>query len=111
MNSVTICSDADEIVWGLTTSKSFTTNSFYKFTLGGGGGSPRMGSRIWKCMVPLKIRIFVCQSFQDRFQTASQLKTRKWKGIEYSRLCCYTEDINHLLFTFPLAEFCWALVS
>jgi hypothetical protein len=75
------------------------------------GVSPKLVSRIWKCKVPLKIRIFLWQAFQDRPQTTQQLKTRKWKCSELCKLCGKTKDINHLLFKCPMAEFFWAFVS
>jgi hypothetical protein len=48
----------DEVLWGLSPSKKFTTRSLYNF-LTNGGISYKMAKRIWKCRVPLKIRIFL----------------------------------------------------
>jgi hypothetical protein len=61
--------------------------------------------------VPLKIRIFLWQAFQDRIQTAHQLKTRNWKGSSMCVLCGQIEDAERLIFNCPLAEFMWAFCS
>jgi hypothetical protein len=44
-------------------------------------------------------------------QTAQQLKTRKWRGNELCNLCGLREDINHLLFSYPLVEFVWSFLG
>jgi hypothetical protein len=61
--------------------------------------------------VSLKIRVFLWEIFQNRIPTAQQLRARDWKGSERCVLCGLNEDIDHLLFTCPLASFVWALAS
>jgi hypothetical protein len=40
------------------------------------------------------------------------LKHRKWKlGSEFCPLCGEIEDVNHLLFFCPLAEFIWIFMK
>jgi hypothetical protein len=58
LDVVELTEEEDEVCWGLTTSKTFTTSSMYKF-LTSGGVSCKMPDKIWKCKVPLKIRIFI----------------------------------------------------
>jgi hypothetical protein len=70
-----------------------------------------MAKKIWKCMLPLKIRIFLLQIIQDRLQAAQQLKPRKWKGSEHFVMSGQKEDINHLFFRCPLDEFIWAFMG
>jgi hypothetical protein len=90
----------DEVIWGLSSSKKFTTGSLYK-CLTNGGMSSKMAEKFWKCQLPLKIRIFL---------TGQQLKCRNWKGRETCTLCGEVENANHLLFTCPLAVFVWSFV-
>jgi hypothetical protein len=112
LRDVTISNEEDNIIWDLGSSKKFTTSSLYKFmTYGGGGVNCKMEGKIWKCKVPLKIRIFIWQAFQNRLQTAQQLKDLKWKGSEFCSLCGESEDVNHLLFTCPVTEFVWCCIS
>jgi hypothetical protein len=65
--------ERDTILWGLSPRKKSTTSSLYKF-LTSGGVSCRMAKKIWKCKIPLKIKVFVWKVLQDRVQTAQQLK-------------------------------------
>jgi hypothetical protein len=57
LSEVKISNNTNEIAWGLSSTKNFTTNSLYKF-ITSGGISCRMTKRIWKCKVTLKIRIW-----------------------------------------------------
>jgi hypothetical protein len=54
---------------------------------------------------------FLWQAFQDRLQTRQQLKARNWRGSERCCLCGSVEDVDHLLFRCPLAEFVWACMG
>jgi hypothetical protein len=101
---VIITNEPDEVSWALSSSKTFTSQSLYKF-LTHGGVSNRFAMKIWKCRVPLKIRIFSWQLLHDRIQTAQQLKARQWKGSILCKLCKEVEDVDHLFFSYPLAVF------
>jgi hypothetical protein len=61
--------------------------------------------------VPLKIRIFIWQVFQNRIQTADQLKAKAWRGSEKCVLCGKYEDLDHLIFSCPLGMFGWSFLS
>jgi hypothetical protein len=106
----TLTDSDDEISWALTTNKKLSTKSLYRFLTNGGIPSI-IAWKIWKCKLPLKIRIFLWLAFQDRIQTAQQLKARNWKGSSRCVLCGHEEDVEHLLFRCPLAGFCWAFCS
>jgi hypothetical protein len=97
LQCVSLTQEDDRISWGLTTSKRFSTNSLYKFLTSGGINSSTT-KRIWKCRVPLKIRVFLWQVFQNRILTAQQLCARNWKGSEKCMLCETSEDIDNLMF-------------
>jgi hypothetical protein len=61
--AVVVLSDCDDqVTWGLTSLRQFSTNSLYKFMTNGGMKS-KMASKIWKCEIPLKVRIFLWQAF------------------------------------------------
>jgi hypothetical protein len=93
---VCLSSEEDKISWGLTASRKFTTGSLYKFmTLG--GICSRTVKYIWNCKVPMKIRIFLWQVFQNRILTAQQLCSRNWKGEEQCAMCSFLFSwLNHV---------------
>jgi hypothetical protein len=100
----------DEILWGLSSSKRFTTSSLYIF-LTTGGVDCKMAHQMWKCKIPLKIRVFMWQAFQNRVQTAQQLMAMNWKGGENCILCGRPENIDHLVFECSLARFVWSFLG
>jgi hypothetical protein len=101
-----ISADSDQILWELSKSKQFTTESLYKL-LTAGGITSKLARKIWKCKVALKIRIFLWQTIQDRLQTTHQLTNRIWKGKDACAICGSREDVDHLLFQCPMAKFVW----
>jgi hypothetical protein len=107
---VQISPNSDQIVWGLSKSKQFTTGSLYKF-LTARGVTSRLAKKIWKCKLPLKIRIFLWQATQDRLQTTHQLKHKNWKGRGTGFTCGSREDVDHLLFQCPMAKKLWVFLS
>lgn len=52
----------DAIVWALNKSWTFTTQSLYRFITHGRVIS-RVDNEIWRCKVPLKIRVFLWQMY------------------------------------------------
>jgi hypothetical protein len=64
LGGVEIGWEKDEIRWRLPPFRVFT--------------SRRMAKRIWKYNVPINIKIFLCQAFQNRIQAAQQLKI-EWR--------------------------------
>jgi hypothetical protein len=110
LSDVRLTQQEDIISWGLTPSKVFETSSLYRFMTDGGMDS-RLAVRIWKCKIPLKIRIFLWQAFQNRIQTAQQLKSMNWRGSERCVLCGQSEDANHLLFECSLEKFVWSFMG
>jgi hypothetical protein len=70
---------------------SLSTNAHYtadqtstKLTMRRNSTSAR---KLRKNKMPLKIKIFLWLAFQDRLQTGTELKQKKWKGCSNSVLC------------------------
>ena len=76
----------DKMIWALENNKTFTMKSLYRSLTFGGVVDSAM-SDIWKCKIPLKVQIFLWMAFQDRIQSAVQLKKRKWAGDPDCKLC------------------------
>jgi hypothetical protein len=49
--------------------------SLHKF-LTYGADSNKFAKHIWKCKIPLKVRIFLWQAFQNKLHAKQQLKER-----------------------------------
>lgn len=55
----------DTIIWALKKSRMFSTKSLYRFITNKGMAS-RVAVHIWKCRIPLKIKIFLWQMFNNK---------------------------------------------
>jgi hypothetical protein len=76
-----------------------------------GGMNNKMASKICKCKIPLKVRIFLWQTFQDRLQTGQQLNARNWKGRGSYCLCGKMKNVDHLLLECSMAMFIWSFLG
>jgi hypothetical protein len=70
----------DRTRWCFEKSGQYTTKSMYRFLAHRGVINCRM-QRLWKTNLPLKLKLFMWQVFQDRLQTGGELKKRNWKGM------------------------------
>lgn len=79
-----------------------------------------MAGLVWKCKIPLKIKVFLWQLFNDKLQTAHNLKKKGWKGDSKCCLCGVLETNDHTwlrggvplpnkLIIFPFVGISWAL--
>jgi hypothetical protein len=64
---VQINGDKDKVVWVLEKSGKYTSRSMYRFLSHRGVVNGRM-KRLWKSKMPMKIKVFMWLSFQDRIQ-------------------------------------------
>jgi hypothetical protein len=62
---------------------------------------------IWKCSIPLKVKIFMWMAAHDRIQCAVQLKNKQWSGAEECFTCGKLESSDHILFQCPIVVFLW----
>lgn len=76
---IELSGDMDNVVWCLEKTGLFSMKSLYKQMVFGGVICRKL-QKLWKSKIPLKAKIFVWQCYQDRVQTANQLKKRGWKG-------------------------------
>jgi hypothetical protein len=67
----------DLVKWVLDKSNQYTTKSLYHF-LTHGGVRDQLCIMIWKCKIPLKIKVFLWQLFHDKLQAAVVIKKRGW---------------------------------
>ena len=82
----------------------YTTRSLYR-VMTFGGVKDRLMMKIWKCKNLLKIKFFLWMAYNDRIQSAVQLKKRKWSGPEECKLFGEKETVHHIIFVCPVATF------
>jgi hypothetical protein len=68
---ISLSDKPDSVFWALEKNNLFTTKSLYRF-ISGSGVSRRVAGFIWKSRLPLKIKFFLWQIFNDncRWQKA-----------------------------------------
>jgi len=84
LQAVNLNSNLDSVIWALESNKKFSTKSLYQFLIDCGVAS-KMAGYIWKAKLPLKIKVFLWQIFNNKLLVAQSLIKRGWKG---SRGCC-----------------------
>ena len=99
--------DRDEVFWALERSHKYLANSLYKLMTSGGVQDVQM-MLIWKCNIPLKVKIFLWMATHDRIQCGVQLKKKKWSGPEACFSCDKLDMSDHILLQCPIAVFLWS---
>jgi hypothetical protein len=69
----------DKVVWALEKSSEFSTKSLYN-CLTHGGVKDKLNDILWKCKVPLKVKVFLWQAWHNKLPTAESLVKRNWQG-------------------------------
>jgi hypothetical protein len=60
-----------------------------------------------KARLPLKIKVFVWQVYNNRIPSAEQLIKRNWPGDTGCKVCGQRESTDHIMFQCFLAQFLW----
>ena len=60
---------------------------------------------LWRSKLPMKIKVFMWLTFQDRLPSGAVLKKRNWKGDGRCVVCKVPETRDHIFFQCPLARF------
>ena len=71
--------ESDMVSWALEPKGQYSTKSLYRFQTDRGMPS-RVAGVIWKCKIPLKVKICLWQVFHNKPQVAGNLIKRGWKG-------------------------------
>uniref|UniRef100_A0A453DAW8 Reverse transcriptase zinc-binding domain-containing protein n=1 Tax=Aegilops tauschii subsp. strangulata TaxID=200361 RepID=A0A453DAW8_AEGTS len=101
--------EPDQVGWAPGPKRRFTTKSMYKLLESNLAGCDYRW--IWKAKIPLKIRIFMWQLFQDAVLTRDVMKRRKWPGNANCSFCAARETAQHLFFLCPVARVIWRSVG
>jgi hypothetical protein len=87
----------------------FSAKSLYN-KMQQGGATVAHVKDIWKIAAPLNVCIFLWQLANDRLPAAQQIKKRHGPSHGNCVLCIRPEDVSHIFFTYPLAQFQWSAV-
>lgn len=109
LSGVILNSNPDKVIWALDSSKNFSTKSLYRF-ITDRGMAGRVAGHIWKSKLPLKIKFFLWQVFNNKLQVGQSLLRRGWKGSGVCCACGCPETVDHLLFKCPLAKLVWCII-
>jgi hypothetical protein len=69
LGSVVLTEGKDLVTWNLDKTSKYSARSLHKFMTNGGITDNRMMS-VWKCCIPLKVKIFIWMATHDRIQCA-----------------------------------------
>ncbi|KAK1318965.1 hypothetical protein QJS10_CPB04g01543 [Acorus calamus] len=104
-------SKSDEIIWSPKPGDGFSVKGGYSWVRRGRPGSPtlaRMYKEVRECKIPLKVKAFLWNLFQERILTKSRLA--RWDPMMDVRcvLCGETEETaTHLFILCPLVKQVW----
>jgi hypothetical protein len=101
--------DSDVVFWALNKNGKFSTKSMYVFLEKSISGANYKW--IWGAKLPLKIKIFMWQLFQNAIVTRDNMKKRKWPGSPVCSFCRDHESALHLMFQCPSARCVWGAVG
>ena len=96
----------DKVSSALEPSREYSTRSLYKAVTTWDVRDSRMLT-MWKCNIPLKVKIFLWMAAQDRIQSSVQLKKKQWSGPEKCAVCDQLKTTYHILFQCPIAVYLW----
>jgi hypothetical protein len=86
----------------------FTTASLYR-ELFFPGVINRELMDVWGASLPLKIKVFVWQVYNDKIQSEEQLCKRNWPRESGCKLCGEKETTDHIIFGCMMARFLWCV--
>lgn len=76
LNDITCTDGKEKVKWVLEKSRQFIVKSLYIHITYGGVVSSKM-QKLWDSKVPIKVKIFLWQAYQNIIQTADQLKKKR----------------------------------
>nr|TKW15100.1 hypothetical protein SEVIR_5G209000v2 [Setaria viridis] len=78
LDPVRLNDQKDKAVWKLESKGQYTTRLMYRF-LTFRGVNDRRAAKLWKNKLPMKIRVFLRQTFHNRLPTGLALKSKMYQ--------------------------------
>jgi hypothetical protein len=95
LQNIHIIDSNDSVKWVLEKSGRYTTKSMYRYLLHRGISNVHM-IKMWKCRLPMKLKIFMWLVFHGRVQVGVVLGGMSWKGDTRCVVCSVLETIDHI---------------
>ena len=76
------------VIWKLERSGHFTTTSLYRW-MSFKGMKNKRAEKIWRSKFPMKLKVFLWLTIQDRLPTKTKMKERKWKVGQGCAICSH----------------------
>jgi hypothetical protein len=109
ISSIDLDTTDDVILWKFGNKGVFTVEYVYNALSSNDVGPCH--KKIWKGMIPAKIKIFLWLVMNNAILTKDNLIRRKWAGNPTCHFCDEDESISHLLFQCSTAKVVWAVVA
>jgi len=93
---VTLEAGRDKVHWA-EQSRKYSSCSLYEFIIFGGIIDQKL-INVWRCNIPLKVKIFIWMAAHDRIQLGVQLNKKQRTGLENCVACDKLETTDHILF-------------
>lgn len=100
--------EQDEFRWNLSSNGQFTVKSHYLALIH--SDVPYINKRLWKLMVPLKVKVFLWYLRRGVVLTKDNLAKRNWQGNQDCCFCHCKETIKHLFFECHFARSVWTII-
>jgi len=95
LKDVTLGAEKDLVIWKLERLGHFTTRSLYRW-MSFKGMKNKRAEKIWRSKLPMKLKVFLWLTIQDRLPTKTKMKERKWKGGQDCAICGEPETLNYI---------------
>ena len=106
---VVLDGETDVVSWSLNANGKFSTASVYQYLERNIAGPDN--KLIWKAKLPLKIKVFLWQLFQDAVLTRENLSKRRWLGNPVCSFCNEVETAGHLFFSCASVKVVWGVLG
>jgi hypothetical protein len=103
LSEVTLGDGRDIVYWALEQSKKYSTGSLYMFITSGGVRDQQI-MNVWKCNIPLKVKIFIWMASHNRIQSGVQLRRNNGRVLKNVLLVMFWKQ--QIIYSFSAQLLC-----
>lgn len=109
LNSVRLSNEKDVVIWSWSHNKKYNVKLVYQHPTKDDNGSAY--KEIWKAKNPLENKDLYVVSSSKAILTKDNMVGKNWKGDPGCYFCGGLKNIDHLLFSCPIAKVVWGVVT